>query len=135
MLYSPYALPAAASIHLMGPSPAMTPFFSDLRGGSIGECLRKVLIRKQGVAQAKFLGCWLVEVNHQVAVGPGGCGVMIGGCQQDITVRVYLLVQVGDLGHVPGVLEQDDVSSIQADGPVAGVFVKTFYTRWMMDVS
>ena len=31
---------------------------------------------------------------------------------------------MGDLGHVPGVLEQDDVSSIQADGPVAGVFVK-----------
>ena len=35
-----------------------------------------------------------------------------------------MLVQVGDLGHVPGVLEQDDVSGIQADGPVAGVFVK-----------
>ena len=31
---------------------------------------------------------------------------------------------MGDLGHVPGVLEQDDVSSIHADGPVAGVFVK-----------
>ena len=31
---------------------------------------------------------------------------------------------MGDLGHVPGVLEQDDVSSIQAEGPVAGVFVK-----------
>ena len=31
---------------------------------------------------------------------------------------------MGDLGHVAGVLEQDDVSSIQADGPVAGVFVK-----------
>ena len=49
---------------------------------------------------------------------------MVGGCQQAITARVYLLVQVGDLGHVPGVLEQDDVSSIHADGPVAGVFVK-----------
>ena len=102
----------------------MTPFFSGLRGGSIGECLRKVLIGKQGVAQAKFLRCWLVEVNHHVAVGPGGRGLMIGGCQQAITARVYLLVQLGDLGHVPGVLEQDDVSSIQADCPVAGVFVK-----------
>ena len=49
---------------------------------------------------------------------------MIGGCQQAIATRVYLLVQVGDLGYVPGVLEQDDVSSIQADGLVAGVFVK-----------
>ena len=57
-------------------------------------------------------------------MGPGGHGVAIGGCQQAITARVYLLVQVGDLGHVPGVLEQDDVSSIQADGLVAGVFVK-----------
>ena len=52
---------------------------------------------------------------------PGGCGIAIGGCQQAITTRVYLLVHVGDLGHVPGVLEQDDVSGIQADGPVAGV--------------
>ena len=66
----------------------------------------------------------MVEVNHHVAVGPGGCGVMIGGCEQAITTWVYLLAQVGDLGHVPGVLEQDDVSSIQADGQVAGVFVK-----------
>ena len=49
---------------------------------------------------------------------------MIGGCQQAITTRVYLLVQVGDLGHVPGVFEQGDVSSIQADRPVARVFVK-----------
>ena len=57
-------------------------------------------------------------------MGPGGRGVAIGGCQQAITARVYLLVQVGDLGHVPGDLEEDDVSSIQADGPVAGVFVK-----------
>ena len=58
-------------------------------------------------------------------MGPGGRGVAIGSCQQAITARVYLLVQVGDLGHIPGVLEQDDVSSIQADGPVAGVFVKS----------
>ena len=50
---------------------------------------------------------------------------MLGGCQQAITARVYLfVVQVGDLGHVPRVLEQDNVSSIQADGPVAGVFVE-----------
>ena len=66
----------------------------------------------------------MVEVNHQVAVGPRRRGITIGACQQAITARVYLLVQVGDLGHVPGVLEQDNVSSIQADGPVAGVFVK-----------
>ena len=57
-------------------------------------------------------------------MGPGGRGVAIGGCQQAITARVYLLVQVGDLGYVPGVREQDDVSSIKADGLVAGVFVK-----------
>ena len=56
-------------------------------------------------------------------MGPGRRGVAIGGCQQAITSRVYLLVQVGDLGHVPGVLEQGDKSSIQADGPVAGVYV------------
>ena len=30
---------------------------------------------------------------------------------------------MGDLGHMAGVLEQDDESGIQADGPVAGVFV------------
>ena len=106
-----------------GPS-SLPPLFSGLRGGSTGKCLWKVLIRKQGVTQAKFIGCWLVEVNHHIAVGPGGRGVATGGCQQAITAGVYLLVQVGDLGHVPGVLEQDDVSSIQADGPVAGVFVK-----------
>ena len=57
-------------------------------------------------------------------MGPGGRGVAIGGCQQAITAQVYLLVQVGDLGHVPGIHEQDNVSSIQADGPLAGVFVK-----------
>ena len=57
-------------------------------------------------------------------MGLGVRDVMIGGCQQAITAKVYSLVQVGDLGHVPGVLEQDDVSSIQADGPEAGVFVK-----------
>ena len=31
---------------------------------------------------------------------------------------------MGDLGHVPGVLEQDDVIGIEADGPVAGVLVR-----------
>ena len=104
-----------------GEGTLLPPLFSGLRGGSIDECLQKVFIRKQGVAQVKFLGCWLVEVNHHVAVGPGGHGLAIGGCQQAINARVYLLVQVGDLGHVPGVLEQDDVSST-----VAWVFVKNF---------
>ena len=54
MLDSPYALPAAANICLAGPSPAMTPLFSGLRGGSIGECLRKVLIGKQGCCASEI---------------------------------------------------------------------------------
>ena len=59
-----------------------------------------------------------------VAGGTHDCGVLEGSCQDAIAARVHLLVQVGDLGHVPGVLEQDDVIGIEADGPVAGVLVR-----------
>ena len=75
---------------------------------------------EQGVAQAKFLRHCLVEVNHHVAVGLCDHTVKVGGCQEAIATWV----QVGDLGHVPGVIEQDYVSGSQADRPVAGVFVK-----------
>ena len=78
-------------------------------------------------------GCCTIEISRVLT---GWRGIAIGNCQQAITARVYLLVQVGDLGHVPGVLEQDDVSSIQADGPVAGVFVKNILDqmndRWVI---
>ena len=67
VLDSPYALPSSSSEWPPrggGGEGAflLPPLFSGLRGGSIGECLRKVLIRKQGVVQSKFLGCWLVDV-------------------------------------------------------------------------
>ena len=75
---------------------------------------------EQGVAQAKFLRHCLVEVNHHVTVGPCDHTVKVGGCQEAIATWV----QVGDLGHVPEVIEQDYVSGSQADRPVAGVFVK-----------
>ena len=35
-----------------------------------------------------------------------------------------MLAQVGGLRHVPGVVEQDNVSGVEADGPVAGVLVE-----------
>ena len=59
-----------------------------------------------------------------VAGGTRDCGVLEGSCQGAIAAKVHLLVLVGDLGHVPGVLEQDDIIGIEADGPVAGVLVR-----------
>ena len=53
-----------------------------------------------------------------------GRGVPVSGYQDPIATRAHLLVKVGGLWHVPGVLEQDDVSGVEADGPVAGVLVE-----------
>ena len=53
----------------------------------------------------------------------GTCrGILVGGCQVATGVHMHALVQ--DLGIVPGFLEQDGVGGVEADGPVAGVFVK-----------
>ena len=103
---------------------------SGLGGGFIGEHLRKVLVRKQGVAQAKFLRHCLVEVNRHVAKGSCGSSIEVGRCQEAIATWVHLP------GTCPWASWTGQLSGIQVDGPVAGAFVKNilFWTRWMIDV-
>ena len=84
-----------------------------------------LLMRLQDHVPIEDVGSALRKGVDQVLVGAGyqlfdDLRLRLG---QD-AYGIRLLVQVEDLGHVPGVLEQDDVSSIQADGQVAGVFVK-----------
>ena len=119
LMDSPYAFSAAASIHLAGLSPAMSPLLRPER-------------RMPPESPHRETGCYPSEISWVLtgwSQSPHSCGPWrTWRCNRRLaaghTAWVYLLVQVGDLGHVPGVLEQDDVSSIQADGPVAGVFVK-----------
>ena len=83
-----------------------------------------VLVEEQGVTQLKFLGIYLVEGYRPLAF-----------TLWKVAAGADLFVQVGHLRHVHAVLEQDDVSGVEADGPVAGSFSKTFRTRCMREVA
>ena len=90
---------------------------------------------RQDVAQVKFLWPCLVDVNEHVAVGARGHGVSMGSCQDLIADVVHFLVQVGDMGHFHGVLDQDDVGHLEAVVLWLWSLSKMFWTRRMMDVS
>ena len=89
-----------------------------------GECLRESPRRGTGCCAGEI--SWPLPGWSQSPCSCGSSGSWHRGrkFQETIATWLRLLIQVGDLGHVPGVLEQDDVNGIQADGPVAGVFVK-----------